>query len=227
MLGERTASFWLSSEIQQWYLDGQQITIERLPPDALKNLFRSFTQVFDGSTSVFSAPTLNIILERLNLQVHESDGLYGESWSFVSPEILDSGMASEGELAQDSTDTRIFCVNALSAGSSSLEALALSDSDRGYLLYPTPANGRTGRIRFVIKPSESGNLTMPINIQYLAEYYAIARAASKKSRDLDMMSRYDALFDSGIGKLTQQYAGRWGMNQSGPIVTIRDVIGYD
>lgn len=222
VIGEASASFWTSAEIQRWYLDGQQIVIERVPPDALKNLLRTLTTSFDGSTSTFSAPTTDVILERVNLLVHESDGQYGDPWSFVTPEVLELVRSQEGELEQDSTDTRIFCVTGVAADVS----YANPDTDNGYTLYPTPANGRTGRLSFIIKPSESGDLTLPANLQYLAEYYAIARAASKKSRDLDMMRAYDALFEARIQQIIARYGGRWGLTALNPTFTVRDVMGY-
>jgi hypothetical protein len=99
------------------------------------------------------------------------------------------------------------------------------NADAGFLLYPYPASGRVGRIEYIIKPTETGGLTLPLNLQRLAESYAIARAASKKSRDLDMMGKYDNLFNDGVERVNRKFAGQFGLNRN-KTITIQDVVGY-
>ncbi len=206
-LGESTPSFWTNAELSTLIAEGIRQVVERVPLDALKTLLRTQTKTFDGSSAAIAAPTTDIMLNTVYLTVEESDGNQSEPWDMVTPEVYQEWKARDGEQTQDASDVRIFCV----AGGTIDTSPITANYDNGFILYPTPMADRVGYLQFVIKPSESGDMTLPLYLHPLVEYYTIFRAASKKSRDIDMFRTYKALFDDGIGAVTKKYIGMNGL----------------
>lgn len=141
-----------------------RIIQDRLPSDAMKRLLKNHVYAMTGSDAI-STPDTDI-LRVVSLQAEESNGNYGNNWTLVSPERLFQIKRDEDELEQDSTNTRIFAVGALT------DIVSLDvDDPMGWQLYPTPVNGRNLRMIYLMKATESGEMSLPVHLHHLVTYY--------------------------------------------------------
>ena len=194
VLGESTPQFWQNAELTAWITDSIRALQVDLVPDAL----RALTGISTGTPASESTTLLIPIsyLATLELIVTESDGEYGQPWQNVSLETLDQLKRAEGQLSIDTTPTRAF---------------ALAGSGTAFYLYPSMAAGRAYRHTYFKTLAESGTLDAPNPVIECVKFRAIMLAASKKSRDLDMMERYSRLYQARVDAINFKYQNAFGL----------------
>ncbi|KKN72287.1 hypothetical protein LCGC14_0412380 [marine sediment metagenome] len=214
ILGESTPAFWANDEIDDWLVDNIRDVSERVVPDALNPLIGRTQSTYTSGAGYLHLSIANI--EPIQFLVYESDGKFGVPWTLVTPDVLQEIRSNEDELAQDSTSTRIYSIFDLAGSGSGGRAT--------FELYPIPVSGRTYRFIYMKKPSESGNMTLPLYLHRLVVDGTVRDAASKKSRNLPLSDRYDGRYERGIVIINREYFNRYGL--SGVTVGgVRDVMG--
>ena len=195
-LGEAVASFWSNTEVDSILVESIRDVANRVVPDALMDgLRRNDLVTFSGLDylEISSAPVYF-----LSLTVEESDGKYGMVWDKVNREVFNRLKYLEGELGQDSTTTRIYT----------------HLTSRLYELYPIPVSGRSGLLEYICTPSETGTMTLPDFLHTLVIDRSISILSAKKSRDLDMSSRFSASYESHLALINRDYFNRYGLSSA-------------
>jgi len=204
------------SEIQDLLVEGIRLISAMVVKDALANLLRSKTTVMNENDFV-AAPS--DVLFPLNIWCIESDGLYGRAWDYVSHKTMMEAKDEESNAAQDSSNYRMW--TAIETPSEYIIVSYIT----GYRLYPSPAAGRTIKLEYLVKPTESGTMTMTDLLLTAVKNYAISNAASKKSFDLNLANLYEQKWRSLVSDINRKFQNVHGMTSAEVGVT-NDVMGW-
>jgi len=192
ILGEDSEKFWLDNDLDSIMVESIREVENRSPNRALKELWDKHFYVPTGSTTNVAMPS--DWLRTISISCLESDHAYGFPWDEVDNDYLIETRRSEGNLDQDETATRIF-------------ALSYLLTTQRFYLYPAVKLNRTICTDYIKKASESGEMTLPTspNLQQLAVFKTVAVAASRKSRDLEMVKIHLALYEAGMKDVEERY----------------------
>jgi hypothetical protein len=226
LLGEAVASNWTDAELDRHLVQSIRKVRDSVPLDALLSLRYEYVYTTsrhaDNSgiyTAYLSKPSG--IYKLIKILSEESDGKYGNPWTYVSEEEFWRIRRNEDDSEYDSTDTRIFTDEATYLLGTSV--MPLYGSGYFWKLYPYPSSYYV-KIIYIAKPSESGTMTLPTddpNLQYPVVIDVTAKAAAKKSRDLELARWARDEFNSVIGLIRKEYTNRYGLTPA-EIGTIGD-----
>lgn len=205
ILGESTASFWSNDEIDDELGNSIREVSELAVNDLFKELARYANDVVEEGVlreddGLITTVDEEDVLRYLSLWIEESDGDWGYPLKYVDMNVFQEIRRKESELSQDATSTRIW----------TYEVGATRTS--GIKMYPFPVTGRAARLLYILKPSTTSTMTMPLILHRIVIENAISTLAAKKSRDLDMADRFDMRWQRNLEKLNNKYRNMYGMS---------------
>ena len=204
-IGEDTASFWTDYEIEDWVVNGIRNAQDDVPVKALFGLLNINTFTGSPPTQTYGffdineglSANLKALKEFLKLNVKNSyNTIYTKAWDFVDFDYLSSIEADEGGEGLDDTLTRLFAIySTTTAGITKL------------VTYPHIPSGRTFRLQWIRRASESDTMTLPTtpNLQQLAVFEATSLALAKKGIDLEGSANYSNKRKEALEKIWSQY----------------------
>ena len=195
-LAEPDPGFWESVELLSLLADSIREVEAMSPHDALKTLLAKVIASSGGSG--LSAITLTSEYRSLvSFRCYESNGLFGRQWDWVDEKYLDERRVAEGNLTQGNTVSRLICVSG--TGTAGVKT---------YRLYPSIATSRLTEKSVIKLAQVTGEMDLPDSdpdLQTLAVYRTIEKAAAKDSRDLLLSKKYGDMFVSGITIVREIY----------------------
>jgi len=182
------------NEIRDHIVDAIICVQEEVPNDALKDLLRYHKYTMDGASYItLTANYLRI----LSLTSEESDGYQGYPWTLVDRDMFKEIMRNELEQSFDSTATRIYTPQALAD-----DVGLVSPATQGFDLYPTPVSDRTMELRYFLKASESGTMSLPTFLHELV----INKVAGVYS------DKHLARYERGLAGVRLRYTNKYGLS---------------
>ena len=188
-------------EIDAVIVEAIKLVQNQVVNDVLKDQL-TYKEYAMAGASTIAAPTN--MLRPMALWAEESDGNYGYPWEYVNIASLQRIKFMEDDQYQDATASRLY------AQGSTVEGAA--HAENGFVLYPTPVSGRTVRLEYILKASETSTMTLPIELQNLMVYYVVSIVGMHQAETAQLAGQYISLYSSELNRINNEYLNRYGLS---------------